>query len=71
MNDSFLILLLFIGVGYFIWFATVGAGRSLGKKKMCPYCRKYGMKAKGGGYYRNGKRVSDWECPHCGERFTN
>jgi hypothetical protein len=29
----FLILLLFIGAGYFIWFATVGAGRSLDNEK--------------------------------------
>lgn len=47
------------------------AGKSLGKKKKCPYCGKYGMNpGKYGGYYRNGKRVSDWECPHCGNSCT-
>lgn len=46
-------------------------GDDLGKKRQCPMCHKYGMKSKSGGYYMNGYRVSDWECPHCGHRFTS
>lgn len=46
-------------------------GDDLGKKRKCPMCHKYGMKSKSGDYYMNGSRVSDWECPHCGHRFTN
>lgn len=46
-------------------------GDDLGKKRQCPMCHKYGMKSKSGGYYMNGNRVSDWECPHCGHRFTS
>lgn len=63
-------LLLFGVFGYFFWFATVGAGRSLGKKVSCPSCRRNGMHSSGARYYINGKHVQDWKCPHCGHKFT-
>ena len=28
------------------------------------------MYSRGTGYYINGKRASDWQCPHCGHKFT-
>ncbi len=68
--NVFLTLLLVTGAGFFFWFATVGAGKSLGKKISCPRCNRYGMKSKGASYYTSQGRKSDWECPHCGHRFT-
>jgi hypothetical protein len=70
--NGVLAVIIFGAVGYFIWFAIVGAGKSLGKKRSCPRCNKYGMKAKGTGYYSGSSpgRKLDWECPFCGHRFT-
>lgn len=70
MGEQILAVLALMGAGYIFWFATVGAGRSLGKKISCPSCRKYGMKSKGGRYYKNGVGTSDWQCPHCGYKFS-
>lgn len=65
-------VLLLVGIGYFVWFATVGAGKSLGKKVRCPRCGNYGMNSKGASYYSGSSpgRKSDWECPYCGHKFT-
>ena len=56
---------LFIG----LFVLNTAAGKSLGKKRTCPRCGKSGMKAHGGGYYRNGVRGIDWICPYCGHQF--
>lgn len=45
------------------------AGNDLGKKVSCPRCHNYGMKTRGGRYYRNGISGSDWYCPHCDYEF--
>jgi len=62
-----LILIIIIAIGIFV--LNSFAGKSLGQKKQCPRCEGYGMKADGGGYYRNGQRGIDWICPHCRNRF--
>lgn len=72
MTEILIFALVFGGFFYIIKSINNAAGTSLGKKKKCPFCHNNGMKpGKFGGYYRNGIRVSDWECPHCGRSFTN
>ena len=68
MEILLLLVLIALGIGLFV--LNNKAGKSLGNKKKCPRCQQYGMKAKGGGYYRNGVRVIDWECPNCVHRFS-
>ncbi len=62
-------LLLIVGLGVGIFVLNDAAGKSLGKKHRCPRCGNTGMHPDGGGYYRNGVRGTDWNCPHCGHRF--
>lgn len=62
-------LILVVGLFIGIFALNSAAGKSLGRKKQCPRCGQYNMKASGGGYYRNGVRGIDWICPHCGHRF--
>lgn len=62
-----LILCIAIIAGFI--FLNKSAGNSLGNKRTCPNCGNTGMKANGGGYYRNGQRGIDWDCPHCGHQF--
>lgn len=62
-------LLAIIGLGVGVFYLNYAAGKSLGSKKTCPRCNNTGMKADGGGYYRNGVRGIDWICPHCGHSF--
>lgn len=66
---KFLALLLMVGAFIGIFVLNNAAGKSLGKKKRCPYCGNYGAKAKGGRYYRNGKGGIDWLCKNCGNIF--
>lgn len=62
-------LLLIIAAGIGVFVLNSAAGKSLGKKKRCPYCGNYGAKPSGGGYYRNGQRGTDWVCSKCGGGF--
>lgn len=67
MDVILLIVIILVGVGIFQ--LNNAAGKSLGNKKRCPFCGKYGAKPNGGGYYRNGKRGIDWICSNCGYDF--
>lgn len=67
--------LIVASIAFFALFSVIKyinnqAGLSVGKKQKCPYCHEYGLHpGKYGGYYKNGKRTSEWICPRCNVGF--